>query len=169
MLHLKKTPTAWKLSTKKLQTPTIFPSAFQLIVSTEQSNLDNIHMLNSYISARIDNCHFSRLENVWPVNSGANNLIPRDQANLSDSHLSSFKQIIWTGKGPAEVKEYGSVHINWITQNGKQVSIILTNVLHIPGIFTNFIILLKLDPKSIYCWSNDQTLCVIKIYKEVGA
>ncbi len=136
---------------------------------TEPPNLDNLHMLNSHMSARIDDCHFCHLENVWHIDSGANNHITGDQANFSDHHLSSSKQIIWTGGGSVKVKGYGSVLIDWIRQNGERVPVVLTNVLHVPGINTHLISLRRLDLKGIYCRLDDQTLCVIKIYKEVGA
>ncbi len=64
MLHLEKFPPRWKLSTKKLQILTISPSKLQLLALTEKTNIENLHMLNSYILARIDNCHFSYLEDV---------------------------------------------------------------------------------------------------------
>ncbi len=132
---------------------------------TEPLHLDSLCMLNSYISAQIDNCHFPHLENVWHIDSGASNHIIRDKANFSDYHLFSSKQIIWTD---VEVKRYGSVPIDWIMRNGKQVPVILTNVLHVSGIITNLISVWKLDLKGIYWRSDDQTLCVIKTHKEVG-
>ncbi len=117
---------------------------------TEPPHFGSLRILNSHISARIDNCYFLHLENVWHIDSGASNHITRDKANFSDYHLSSSQQIIWTGGGPVEVKGYGSVPIDWITQNGERVPVILTNVLHVSGIITNLISVRKLDLKSIY-------------------
>lgn len=47
-----------------------------------------------------------------------------------------------------EVKGYGSVPMDWITRNGERVSVVLTNVLHVPGIITNLISVRKLDLKA---------------------
>ncbi len=150
MLHPEKAPPRWKLFIKKSQTPTISPSALQLMVFTEPPHLDSLCILNSHISARIDNCHFLHLENVWHIYSRASNYIIQDKANFNDYHLSSSKQIIWTGGGLAEIKGYGSVPMDWITQNGERVPVILTNILHVPGIITNLISVQKLDLKGIY-------------------
>ncbi len=157
MLHPKKAPSGWKPSTKKLQTFTISPSALKLMALTELSNLDNLHMLNSNISARIGTCHFSHLENVWHIDSGASNHITQDHAKFSDYHLFSFKQIFCTGGGSVEVKRYDLVLRNWITQNEERVPVVFTNVFHVPGIITNLISVRKLDLKGIYWHSDHQT------------
>ena len=75
MLHLQKAPPEWKSSTKKLQTSTIALSALQLMALTEQSNLQNLHMLNFHIPSRVDSCHFLHLENLWQIDSEASNHI----------------------------------------------------------------------------------------------
>ena len=131
----------------------------------EPTNLDNLHMLNSHISAWIDSCQFSHLENVWQMDSRAKIFIARDQANFDDYYLSYSKRIILTDGGQVEIKRYGPVPIDWIMQNRDQVLIVHSKGLHIPGIITNLISLSKLDRKGIYCQSDNQSLCVIKIYK----
>ena len=121
ILHPEKAPVGRKLSAKKSPTPTIPSAALQLMTLTEPVEFDNLHILNSQISARVDTCHFPHLENVWHIYSGASNHITRDQANFSDYHLSSSKQKIWTGGGPMEIKRYGSVSMDWITRKGELV------------------------------------------------
>lgn len=79
MLHPQKAPPGWKLSAKKSQTLTIFPSALQLMALTESPHFDSLHMLYSHIFARIDNCHFPHSENVLHIDSGASNHIIRDK------------------------------------------------------------------------------------------
>lgn len=58
--------------------------------------------------------------------------------------------------------------MNWIIQNGKQILVILINVLYILGIITNLISVWKLDLKDIYWCLNNQTLCIINTQKKVG-
>ncbi len=135
---------------------------------TKPPHLDSLHILNSYIFTQMDNCFFLYLENIWHINSKANNYITRDKINFCDYHLSSSKQIIWIDGGLVEVKRYGSVLIDLITQNRKQVLIIFTNILHILSIITNLISIQKLDLKSIYWRLNNETLHVIKTHKKVG-
>lgn len=58
--------------------------------------------------------------------------------------------------------------MDWITQIRERVPVVLTNMLHVPGIITNLISVQKLDLKGIYWRSDDQKLHVLKTHKEVG-
>ncbi len=169
MLHPEKAPPGWQISPPEIPTPTIPPHALQLMATTEFANIDSLHSFNSHISASINTGHFSHLRDVWHVDSGASNHITQDRNNFSDSHLLSSKQQIWTGGGPVAVEGYGSVAMNWITRQGDRVPVILTNVLHVPGIITNLISVRRLDLKGIYWRSDDQTLRIVKTNREVGS
>lgn len=114
-------------------------------------------MLNSHISTRIDNYQFSYLKNIWHIDSEVSNHITQNKTNFSNNHLSFSNQIIWTNRRPMEVKGYGSVLIDWITQTRKWVSVIFTNVLHVLGIIINLISIWKLDCKRYllaFRWSD---------------
>lgn len=98
MLHPEKAAPGWKMLPPELQTRTIPPHALQLIAATEFAKLDSLHALNSHISALIDTGHFSHLENVWHIDSGASNHIIQDRHNFRDYYLSSSKQNIGPGE-----------------------------------------------------------------------
>lgn len=62
------------MSRLELPMPMITPNALQLM-ATEFANLNSVHSLNSYMSALIDMSHLSHLEDVWQIDSSANNYI----------------------------------------------------------------------------------------------
>lgn len=148
LLHPEKARPRWEISPPELPTPTITSHTLQLMATTEFANLNSLHSFNSHISASIDMSQFSHLKDVWHIDPGASNHTTRDRNNFSDYHRSSSKQQIWTGGGLVAVEGYGSVAMTWITRRGDRVPVILTNVLHVPGIITNLISVRRLNLKG---------------------